>query len=148
MDSILLSLVLRAHGDFHLHGFFAAAGAHAADRRRGQVIAPDREAAVPFAREHAVRDVHAHPAFASDPHVRPGVARSRLVVAGVDVAAHVARGSAERPGAGDETVRVILAHAAADREGVRRGAGYFGEAALVRHRAADTLRQREEVFPR
>src|SRR5258706_8075803 len=74
----------RAHRHFDMQRFLAAAGAHAADRRRGEIVAPDREPAMPLAREHAVRDVHAHPALALDPHVGPGVARGPLVVAWID----------------------------------------------------------------
>src|SRR5258705_132885 len=57
MSAILRSLVLRAHRDLHVQRFLAAAGAHAADRRRGEIVAPDREPAMALAREHAVRDV-------------------------------------------------------------------------------------------
>src|SRR6267378_1898887 len=108
----------RAHRHFDMQRFLAAAGAHAADRRRGEIVAPDREPAMPLAREHAVRDVHAHPALALDPHVGPGMARGGLVVAGIDVAADVTHGYVHRAAARDKQVRVVLAHAAADLEGV------------------------------
>src|SRR5258705_9093083 len=85
----------------------AAAGAHAAGRRRAEIAAPDREPAMALAREHAVRDVHAHPAFALDPHVGPGMARGRLVVAGIDVAADVTHGHVHRAAARDKQVRVL-----------------------------------------
>src|SRR5229473_3246530 len=103
----------RAHRHFDMQRFVAAPGAHAAHRRRGEVVAADGEAAMALAREHAMRDVHAHPAFAFDPDVGPGMACGFLVVSGIDVAADIARRNAPRAAAGDEEVRMVLAHGAA-----------------------------------
>src|SRR6267378_5662911 len=127
----------RTHRHFDMQRFVAAAGAHATHWRRGQVVAADRETAMALACEHAMRDVHAHPAFASDPDVGPGVARGLLLVSGVDVAAHIARRHPLRAATGDEEMGVVLAHAAAELERTRGGARHFGDPAFVFHRPAD-----------
>src|SRR5882672_8460725 len=137
--------LVREHRHLHAQGFLAAAGAHAPDRRGRQVVAPDREAAVLLAREHAMRDVHADPALALDPDLGPGVARSLVAMTRIDIAAHVARGNAARAATRDEEVGVVLAYPAPDFEGMRRGARHFGDAALVGDRRANALREREIV---
>src|SRR6187431_2019391 len=104
------------YSDVHAHRFHAAAGAQPAYRRRREVIASDREAQVTVAREDPVGDVDAHPSLALDPDIGPCVARRRLVVAGIDVAAHVARRHPRGAAAGDEEVGVVLAYAAPDLE--------------------------------
>src|SRR5882672_1294849 len=137
--------LVREHRHLHAQGFLAAAGTHAPDRRGRKVIATDREAAMLLARELAVRDVHADPAFALDPDLGPGVTRSLIAVAGIDVAAYVARRNARRAAARDEEVGMVLAHPAPHLQGMRRSARHLGDAALVGDRRADALGEREEV---
>src|SRR5258708_9318495 len=136
----------RAHRHFDMQRFVAAPGAHAAHRRRGEVVAADGEAAMALAREHAVRDVHAHPAFAFDPDVGPGMACGLLVVSGIDVAADVAGRHASSAAAGDEKVRGILAYAAAQLARVRGRAGHLPDSALLLHRAADRPREVQGIL--
>src|SRR5258706_7813874 len=118
MSAILRSLVLRAHCDLHVQRFLAAAGAHAADRRRGEIVAPDREPAMALAREHAVRDVHAHPAFALDPHVGPGMPPARPVLAGIAEPPAETHGHLHRAAAPAKQGRGALAPPPPDLEGV------------------------------
>src|SRR5260221_13535262 len=92
-----------------------------------------------------MRDVHTYPAFSLEPDLGPGVARSLIAVAGIDIAAHVARRNPRRTAACDEEVGVVLAHPASHLQGMSRGARHLGDAALVGDRRADALREREEV---
>src|SRR5262252_5475792 len=116
--------LIREHRYLHVQRFLAATGAYAAHRCSRQVVAADREAAMPVARELPVRDVDACPAFALDPDLGPGVARGLVAVARIDVAAHVARRNPRRAAAGDEKVRVVLAHSPPHFQRMRRGAGH------------------------
>src|SRR5215467_5623759 len=94
---------------------------------------------MPVTRELPVRDIDAYPALALDPDLGPSVARGLVAVARIDVAAHVARRNPRRAAAGDEQVRVVLAHSAPHFQSMRRGAGHLGNAGLVRDGGADAL---------
>ena len=78
-----------------------------------------------------VGDVQTEPLVAIGVDVNPSVAGKVADVAGIEVAADVARGDADGACCGEENVRLILAHALRLGECLRCGGLYGGYAAYV-----------------
>jgi hypothetical protein len=126
----------------------AAAASYAPHRGRVKVIAADREPAVSSAGFLSVGHVEADPArLIGDPHVGPGVARDFPGLAAVEVATHVARRDAGRAAAGDEHVRLVLAHADTEFEGLGRAVRDVGDPRLIGDGAPDGFDEVGEAGP-
>ena len=79
-----------------------------------------------------IADVITYPAPAH-PGLGPGVAGDLLVLRRMQIAADVARRHAQKTGAGQKHMRVVLAHAFAFGEGLRRRITDVGDACFIWH---------------
>src|SRR5471030_2420948 len=117
----LLACLVDMHG--YLERFAATAKAGAAHRRRAEVVQADRDPHMGFGNPNPVGRVEADPAEVLDKGFDPGVAgvlRGHAVDA-VEMSADIARRDAELARRRDEDVGEVLADAAPQREGFRRG---------------------------
>ena len=143
----LLARLVDLHGD--LERLAAAAKAGAAHRRGAEIIEPDRHPHMGLGRADAVGGIEADPAEVLDMGLRPGVAGLLRgdAVGAVEMAADIARRNAELARGGDEDVGEVLADAAPQREGFRRGGrdvgrvGVEGDLAIERASSARAAAQ-------
>ncbi len=124
-------------------GLRAAAVAGAAHRRRAEVIEADGDTDMGVRGGNGVGGVEPDPAQLGHERLRPGVAGVLLyhAIGAQEVAGDEAGRHAAGARAGDEDVRIVLADAAAQREGIRGGGARVGRIGIEGHVLVDLHQQ-------
>src|SRR5215475_1443185 len=121
--------------DLDRKGLACAAIAHAANRRRAEIVEAHRNADVSIGCADAIRGVECDPAEAGHECFGPGMASVLLdhAVAPAKITADVAGRDADAAGGGDEDMCEVLADAAPEGEGLRRRRRGMGRIGIVVH---------------
>src|SRR5712692_11333660 len=121
--------------DLDRHRLARPAIAGAAQGSRAQIIEADGAPHMGVGGAEAIRRVEADPAELGHEGLGPSVAGVLLdhAVAAMEIAPHIARRDAEAARRCDEDMREILAHAALERERLRRTGRHLGGVRVVGH---------------